>query len=46
MQTAPTRAAYLAEDNFESVDKLPPSPEVTYTESDLIGAIEVAPVLL
>ena len=44
MQTAPTRAAYLAQDKFEWVDKLAPSPEMAYGEFHGFGAIEVASV--
>ena len=44
MQTAPSMVAYLAEDNFELVDKLAPSPEVVYSEFELIGALKTAPV--
>ena len=44
MQTAHSTAAYLAQDKFEWVDKLVPSPKVAYSEFHGFGANEVASV--
>ena len=41
MQTAPSMAAYLAQDKFELVRKLTQTPEVAHSESDIVGPINV-----
>ena len=44
MQTACATAAYMAQDNFGWREQLAQTPEVTYSESDNIGANNGAPV--